>query len=151
MSAVIAVPLRALPIALLVAAGAVHAQPPAATSHPVVHVEILGRDAPRLQRFYTEVFGWAVTLNPAGYGYVPVAPAPPVTLTGGIGAGPQGQPLAIFYVKVEDPDTGVVLGRYKWIRASFLSSVLDSGSHWLNRPIVPNQLADGVELFAVKP
>jgi len=102
-SAVIAVPLRALPIALLVAAGAVHAQPPAATPHPVVHVEILGRDAPRLQRFYTEVFGWAVTLNPAGYGYVPVAPAPPVTLTGGIGAGPQGQPLAIFYVKVEDP------------------------------------------------
>jgi len=53
-----------------------------------------------------------------------------------------------LYIKVEDPDTGVVLARYKWIRASFLSSVLDSGSHWLARPIVPNQLADGVELFA---
>ena len=56
-----------------------------------------------------------------------------------------------LYVKVEDPETGVVLGRYKWIRASFLSSVLDSGSHWLHRPIVPNQLADGVELFAERP
>jgi hypothetical protein len=44
-----------------------------------------------------------------------------------------------------------VLGRYKWIRASFLTSVLDSGSHWLNRPIVPNQLASGVELFAEHP
>ena len=78
-----------------------HAQDPGA--HPVVHVEILGRDVPRLQRFYADVFGWTVTLNPAGYGYVPVAPAPPVTLTGGIGASLQGQPLAIFYVKVEDP------------------------------------------------
>ncbi|HEY5935979.1 MAG TPA: RNA ligase family protein [Kofleriaceae bacterium] len=53
-----------------------------------------------------------------------------------------------LYIKVEDRDTGVVLARYKWIRASFLSSVLDSGSHWLGRPIVPNLLADGVELFA---
>ena len=53
-----------------------------------------------------------------------------------------------LYLKVEDPGTGVVLGRYKWIRASFLTSVVDSGSHWLARPIVPNQLADGVELFA---
>lgn len=53
-----------------------------------------------------------------------------------------------LYIKVEDPGTGVVVGRYKWIRASFSTSVLDSGSHWLDRPIVPNQLADGVELFA---
>lgn len=51
-----------------------------------------------------------------------------------------------LYVKVEDGDT--VVARYKWIRASFLTSVLDSGSHWLARPIVPNQLADGVDLFA---
>ena len=35
-----------------------------------------------------------------------------------------------------------------WIRAPFLTSVLDSRSHWLARPIVPNQLADGVDLFA---
>jgi len=41
-----------------------------------------------------------------------------------------------------------VLGRYKWIRASFLTAVVDSGSHWLARPIVPNRLADGVDLFA---
>jgi RNA ligase len=53
-----------------------------------------------------------------------------------------------LYIKVEDPTTGVVLARYKWIRASFLTAVVDSGSHWLARPIVPNQLADGVDLFA---
>ena len=52
-----------------------------------------------------------------------------------------------LYVKVEED--GVVVERLKWIRASFLSSVLDSGSHWLARPIVPNQLAEGVELFGV--
>ena len=54
-----------------------------------------------------------------------------------------------LYVKVEDRDH--VLARYKWVRASFLTSVLDSGSHWLARPIVPNQLADDVDLFAVPP
>ena len=51
-----------------------------------------------------------------------------------------------LYVKIEE--RGEVVARYKWIRASFLTSVLDSGSHWLARPIVPNQLADGVDLFA---
>ena len=81
------------------------AQTPAAATgpHPVVHVEVLGVDAAKLQRFYADLFGWPVTLNPAGYGYVPVAPAAPVTLTGGIGASPQRQPLAVFYVKVDDP------------------------------------------------
>ena len=54
-----------------------------------------------------------------------------------------------LYIKAEDPARGVVVGRYKWVRASFLSAVLDSGSHWLARPIVPNQLAAGVDLFAV--
>jgi len=52
-----------------------------------------------------------------------------------------------LYIKVEDPATGTVTGRYKWIRASFLTAVVESGSHWLARPIVPNQLAPGVELF----
>jgi hypothetical protein len=50
-----------------------------------------------------------------------------------------------LYVKQEEG--GQVVGRYKWIRASFLTTVLDSGTHWLRRPIVPNQLAPGVDLF----
>jgi hypothetical protein len=50
-----------------------------------------------------------------------------------------------LYLKVEED--GVVVERYKWIRASFLTSVIDSGSHWLARPIVPNQLAEGVSLW----
>lgn len=50
-----------------------------------------------------------------------------------------------LYIKVEEK--GQVIERYKYVRASFLTSVLDSGSHWLQRPIVPNQLATGVDLF----
>jgi hypothetical protein len=50
-----------------------------------------------------------------------------------------------IYIKVEEG--GRVVARYKYIRATFLSCVLDSGTHWLQRPIVPNHLRDGVDLF----
>ncbi|HLL24938.1 MAG TPA: RNA ligase family protein [Kofleriaceae bacterium] len=52
-----------------------------------------------------------------------------------------------LYIKVEDRASGTVTARYKWVRASFHTAVLDSGSHWLARPIIPNQLADDVDLF----
>jgi len=90
-------------VSLLAGVGPVRGQDSALATHPVVHVEILGADAPRLRQFYAELFGWKITLNPVGYGYVPVAPTQPVTLTGGIGPSPQGQPLVVFYVKVDDP------------------------------------------------
>jgi uncharacterized protein len=90
-------------LSALALSGIVQAQESTQSPHPIVHVEVLGIDAPRLQRFYAELFGWKITLNPAGYGYVPVAPLPPVTLTGGIGLSPQRQAIAIFYVKVIDP------------------------------------------------
>lgn len=51
-----------------------------------------------------------------------------------------------LYIKWEEG--GVVRGRYKWVRASFLAVVFDSGSHWADRILVPNQLAPGVDLFA---
>jgi hypothetical protein len=50
-----------------------------------------------------------------------------------------------LYIKVEEE--GRVVERYKFIRSSFLISVLDSGTHWLKRPIVPNQLRDGTDIF----
>jgi hypothetical protein len=50
-----------------------------------------------------------------------------------------------LYIKHEEADR--VVGRYKWIRAGFLTCVVDSGTHWLRRPIVPNQLAADVDLF----
>lgn len=46
-----------------------------------------------------------------------------------------------LYVKVEAE--GHVVDRFKWVRKSFLTSVVDSGTHWLARPIIPNGLASG--------
>ena len=51
-----------------------------------------------------------------------------------------------IYIKVESGD--YVTDRLKFVRASFLNTILDSESHWLSRPIVANCLADGVNLFA---
>lgn len=50
-----------------------------------------------------------------------------------------------LYIKVEDENK--VLERYKWVRHDFLQTALNSGSHWLDRPIIPNQLVEGVDLF----
>mgnify|MGYP001086558715 FL=1 len=52
-----------------------------------------------------------------------------------------------IYIKVEDGD--YVTDRLKFVRGSFLNTILDSESHWVNRPIVANGLADGVDLFDI--
>jgi hypothetical protein len=57
---------------------------------------------------------------------------------------PSGQ-MEGLYVKVEED--GAVQDRFKFVRPSFLSAVLQSGTHWLDRPIIPNQLAPGTQLF----
>jgi len=53
-----------------------------------------------------------------------------------------------IYIKVEDGD--YVTDRLKFVRGSFLNTILDSESHWVNRPIIPNRLADGIDLFDVQ-
>ncbi|WP_027342256.1 RNA ligase family protein [Hamadaea tsunoensis] len=50
-----------------------------------------------------------------------------------------------LYIKVEED--GRVVERYKWVRASFLTAILDSGTHWADRPIVANGLADPGVLY----
>jgi len=50
-----------------------------------------------------------------------------------------------LYIKVEEDS--VVRERYKYIRGSFLTTVLNAEGHWLDRPIIPNGLADGVDLW----
>lgn len=51
-----------------------------------------------------------------------------------------------LYLKIEEQ--GRVVERLKWVRSSFLTAVLDGDGHWLDRPIVQNRLAPGVDLFA---
>lgn len=54
-----------------------------------------------------------------------------------------------LYIKVEEG--GRVVGRYKLIRAGFLTAVRQSGGHWLARPIVPNQLRGDVDIYRDAP
>jgi len=54
-----------------------------------------------------------------------------------------------LYLKVENED--FVEARYKFVRPDFLQTILDSGSHHLQRPMLPNLLADGVDLYAPAP
>jgi len=54
-----------------------------------------------------------------------------------------------LYIKHERD--GIVIDRFKFVRAAFLQTALSSGSHWLGRPIVPNQLARNLdEIFLPK-
>ncbi|MEU3647499.1 RNA ligase family protein [Lentzea sp. NPDC034063] len=43
-----------------------------------------------------------------------------------------------LYIKVEED--GRTVERYKWVRPTFVTAVLDSGSHWQDRPILPNRV-----------
>jgi len=54
-----------------------------------------------------------------------------------------------LYLKTES--NGQVTGRYKWVRPDFVQTILDSGSHHSRRPVLPNQLAPGVDLYAPTP
>ncbi len=51
-----------------------------------------------------------------------------------------------LYLKVEEG--GVVQARYKFVRQDFVTRITDSDSHWLSRPIVPNQLREGADIFS---
>ena len=48
-----------------------------------------------------------------------------------------------LYIKAESG--GAVVNRYKFVRSEFLQRALSSGSHWLARPIIPNQLAYDID------
>jgi RNA ligase len=52
-----------------------------------------------------------------------------------------------LYIKVETAD--LTVGRYKYVRADFLTTIVQADSHWLSRPIIPNQLRIGVDLFGL--
>jgi hypothetical protein len=50
-----------------------------------------------------------------------------------------------LYLKVEQG--GTVVERYKYVRRGFLQTVLDSGSHWQDRPLLPNRLRPGTSVW----
>ena len=50
-----------------------------------------------------------------------------------------------LYIKIEEQ--GIVQERYKYVRKSFLQTVFDSETHWLDRPLLSNCLKADVTLF----
>lgn len=48
-----------------------------------------------------------------------------------------------LYIKVEE--NGQVIDRMKYVRYSFLQTVEESATHWLDRPIIPNKLNIKIE------
>jgi predicted enzyme related to lactoylglutathione lyase len=79
---------------------------------PVVHFEIVGKDADALKRYYSELFGWEINSdNPMNYGTIDresnLSPDG-IGIGGGIGPGPDGYDGHVtFYVGV--PDVGAAL------------------------------------------
>lgn len=50
-----------------------------------------------------------------------------------------------LYIKHEE--NGEVLGRYKFVRNEFVAQILSNDDHWLDRPIIPNELKGGQTLW----
>ena len=74
---------------------------------PVVHFEIAGKDAAKLQQYYSDLFEWNIDANnPMNYGMVARegnVNSDGVGIGGGIGGGPEGYPGHVtFYVEVPD-------------------------------------------------
>ncbi len=80
---------------------------------PVVHFEIVGKDAETRQTYYSDLFGWEFdTSNPMNYGIVPRYPsasaADDLGIGGGVGTGPEGYDGHVtFYVEVPDVEAAL--------------------------------------------
>lgn len=102
---------------------------------PVVHFEIVGKDADTLQRYYSDLFGWEVDAsNPMRYGMVAREGNTNVNgigIGGGIAAGPEGYGGHVtFYVEV--PDVEAALAKAESLGGS--------------RMMGPETVMDGVEI-----
>ena len=67
----------------------------------IIHVQVTGKDGPKLQSFYSDVFGWQLdTNNPGGYGMLRQG-----DLSAGIGPSQNGGDGHVtFYVSTDDPN-----------------------------------------------
>ena len=79
---------------------------------PVVHFEVVGKDAEKLQSYYSELFGWNIdSNNPMNYGIVnrdDNVNSDGVGIGGGIGTGPEGyEGHVTFYVEVDDVEAAL--------------------------------------------
>jgi predicted enzyme related to lactoylglutathione lyase len=79
---------------------------------PVVHFEVVGKDAEKLQSYYSELFGWKIDANnPMNYGLVrreDNLSADGIGIGGGVGGGMEGyEGHVTFYVQVADVEAAL--------------------------------------------
>ncbi len=78
---------------------------------PVVHFEIVGRDAAKLQRYYAELFDWEIDAdNPLKYGNVARdgnTNAEGAGIAGGVASLPDYDGHVTFYVEVPDVEAAL--------------------------------------------
>ena len=68
--------------------------------NPVVHFEVAGKEAKKLQKFYADLFGWKIDANnPMDYGMVAAEEG---GIGGGVSPSPDGGTHVTFYVQVDD-------------------------------------------------
>jgi predicted enzyme related to lactoylglutathione lyase len=73
-------------------------------ANPVVHFEVLGKDAEATQAFYAKIFDWP--MEKVMDTYAMVKPGGENAIAGGVGATMQGTPgHSTFYVEVDDLQT----------------------------------------------
>jgi uncharacterized protein len=102
---------------------------------PVVHFEVIGRDAEKLHSYYSELFGWDIdSNNPMKYGIVQRETnvnSDGVGIGGGVGTGPEGYDGHVtFYVEV--PDVEAALAKAESLGGS--------------RMMGPDQVMEGLEI-----
>lgn len=72
-------------------------------ANPVIHFEIVGKDAPKLREFYKEAFDWEMTPTPGAGEIDYTLIQNEKGITGGIGSAPEGYDGHVtFYVAVDD-------------------------------------------------
>lgn len=86
-------------------------------AQPVVHFEIIGKNAPLLREYYKELFEWETDINsavarevsaPGNYGFIDKATTEDGTgIPGGIGGGADYASHAVFYVFVENVEAAL--------------------------------------------
>ena len=102
---------------------------------PVIHFEIIGKDAEKLRSYYSDLFGWEINSdNPMNYGVVSRdgnVSADGAGIGGGIGGAPEGYSGHVtFYIAV--PDVEAALAKAESLGGS--------------RMMGPDKVMEGVEI-----
>jgi predicted enzyme related to lactoylglutathione lyase len=99
---------------------------------PIIQLEIMGKDAAKLQKFYADVFSWQVN-KPGGpeFGFYALVPSDSSGLAVGIGQEPSGTARTTAYIQVPD-----------------LQATLDRAVSMGGKVVVPPTEIPGVLTFA---